>query len=159
MEILPEHRLRFVDFAFTDLPGGRFSAKVEFDRATGDTYVGAASGSGSETVRLRCAADAAIAALNKAAEARYSFIFMDASFELIGAKEVTAFDGSVIIVGVKARHGDYARRLVGSSSVDGDRERAAVRAVLDATNRFLARVPFPFALDKDQQISPRGVDD
>ena len=146
MTAQPEHRLRFANFEFTRLPSGKCYAKVDLDRSTGDVYSGTMEASGSPTVQLRCAALATLAALHKAAEARYSFELLDTSFELLGVKAVHAFDGTVVVVGVTANRGERTWQLIGACAVDESLPRAAALAVLNATNRFLANAPFPFAL-------------
>jgi hypothetical protein len=141
-----EHRLRFANFEFTHLPSGHCHAKVDLDRPTGDVYSGTMEASGSSTVQLRCAALATLAALHKAVEARYSFELLDTTFELLGVKSVHAFDGTVVVVGVIASRGERTWQLIGACASDDSLPRAAALAVLDATNRFFADAPFPFAL-------------
>ncbi len=114
MTAQPEHRLRFANFEFTRLPSGKCYAKVDLDRSTGDVYSGTMEASGSPTVQLRCAALATLAALHKAAEARYSFELLDTSFELLGVKSVHAFDGTVVVVGVTANRGERTWQLIGA---------------------------------------------
>lgn len=142
----PEHRLRFANFEFSHLPSGQCHARVDLDRHTGDVYSGTREASGSSTVQLRCAALATLAALHKAVEARYSFELLDTTFELLGVKAVHAFDGTVVVVGVIAQRGDRTWQLIGACAADESLPRAAALAVLDATNRFVADAPFPFAL-------------
>lgn len=63
-----------------------------------------------------------------------------ASFALEGSVRVTAFGREFVLVGVVARQGRGATLLTGSAEVrDGGAETAAVLAILDATNRWMAR--------------------
>jgi len=64
-----------------------------------------------------------------------------ASFALEGSARVTAFGREFVLVGVVVRQGRGATLLTGSAEVrDGAAETAAVLAILDATNRWMARV-------------------
>jgi membrane-bound lytic murein transglycosylase D len=58
-------------------------------------------------------------------------------FELLGVKNVRAFDQTVVLVQVAVTGGDVPPRLVGSSVGDDDLVGATVRAVLNASNRVL----------------------
>ncbi|MDF1501427.1 hypothetical protein PYV61_00675 [Roseisolibacter sp. H3M3-2] len=58
---------------------------------------------------------------------------------LEGAELVTAFGREFVFVGVAARQGRGATLLTGSCEVRDGLEAAAVLAVLDATNRWIAR--------------------
>jgi hypothetical protein len=58
---------------------------------------------------------------------------------LEGAEVVTAFGREFVFVGVAARQGRGATLLTGSCEVRDGVEAAAVLAVLDATNRWIAR--------------------
>jgi hypothetical protein len=62
---------------------------------------------------------------------------MDLALE--GAEVVTAFGREFVFVGVAARQGRGATLLTGSCEVRDGHEAAAVLAVLDATNRWIAR--------------------
>ena len=63
-----------------------------------------------------------------------------ASFALEGTARVTAFGREFVLVGVVARQGRGATLLTGSAEVrDGGAETATVLAILDATNRWIAR--------------------
>jgi hypothetical protein len=58
---------------------------------------------------------------------------------LEGAEVVNAFGREFVFVGVAARQGRGATLLTGSCEVRDGLEAAAVLAVLDATNRWIAR--------------------
>lgn len=60
------------------------------------------------------------------------------SLALEGAQIVEAFDRTYVLVGVHAIGGRESRLLVGTAEVRESAEHAAVYAVLDATNRWVA---------------------
>ncbi len=62
-----------------------------------------------------------------------------AGLTLEGAEVITAFDRDFVFVGVTARQGRGASLLTGSCEVRESVETAAALAVLDATNRWVAR--------------------
>jgi hypothetical protein len=62
-------------------------------------------------------------------------------FEIAGVKSVRAFDGWVVIMRVNATVGPANHRLLGSAACEKEAElpRTAALALLDASNRLLAR--------------------
>jgi hypothetical protein len=58
-------------------------------------------------------------------------------FELLGIKQMRAFDENLIIVSIAMRQDGKLTRLVGCYLVDADTRRGAALAVLNATNRVL----------------------
>jgi hypothetical protein len=60
-------------------------------------------------------------------------------FELLGVKNVRAFDQTIGLVLLQTVAGDAPPRLVGAAVGDDDLLRATVRAVLNASNRVLWR--------------------
>lgn len=131
MAATPQGRLIFNDFEFERFPNGLCRARVDLGRRSGDAYTATVEGSGSTTGALRCAAQASLAALEQAVQARYSFQF-------VGVKTVSAFDSVIVIVALAASREGASRRLVGSYVTEHDATRAAAIAVLNATNRLLA---------------------
>ena len=79
---------------------------------------------------LRCAAEAAVQALQQAVE-------REVVLELLGVKSVRAFDATVVIVSLSVRSEGNAWRMVGSYLTETDPPRAAALAVMNATNRVL----------------------
>jgi hypothetical protein len=79
--------------------------------------------------RLQGAARATLRALDRHVE--------KGTLELEGAKQVREFDTEVVMVGVHAVEPRGAQLMVGTAQVFESPERAAVLAVLDATNRWL----------------------
>lgn len=97
------------------------------------SYVGEADGLESDRSRAELAARAALAALMEAEG-------QDALLALDGAKRIAAFDREFVFVGVSARLSRASVLLTGSCEVKDSVETAAVLAVLDATNRWIANV-------------------
>ncbi len=126
-----EERLVFSNFIFNRVPDGRCRAHVELTRIGGGMFVGTREGRGTETVALRCAAQATVDAIQQVGES-------GRSFELLGVKSVHAFDSVIVIVSVGVTDQDGRRRFVGAYVADQGAERAAAVAVLNATNRYMA---------------------
>jgi hypothetical protein len=123
-------RLRFSDFQFLRTPSGICSAEVQLEWIDGVTVMGKATGQSSPMGDLRVAAEAALKALE-------SFSGGAFAFELAGIKALRAFDANIVIVAVGLRKGEGPQRLLGSYLAERDPVRAAVIAVLNATNRLL----------------------
>jgi hypothetical protein len=126
----PAARLRFEDFTFQRLPNGHCRARVVLSWTDGRRFIGEAEGVISQAGELRCAAQAAVRALERAAQP-------ELAFEVLGVKAVRAFDATVVIVSLSARSADALSRLVGSNLTQADPARGAAVAVLNATNRLL----------------------
>ncbi|HXE57141.1 MAG TPA: hypothetical protein VNK43_04010 [Gemmatimonadales bacterium] len=78
--------------------------------------------------RVEGAARAAVTALDK--------LLQDNSVALEGAKIVDAFDREFVLVAVQGLGGRETKLLTGTAEIKESAERAAVFAVLDATNRW-----------------------
>src|SRR2546426_589189 len=122
--------LRFKDFPFKGLAGGRGHARGGLGGWGGRQFWGGGQGVPSQTGGLRCCAAAAVQALEQAVQTKVAF-------ELLGVKAVRAFDATVVIVSLSAREPESASRLVGSYLTESDPSRGAALAVLNATNRIL----------------------
>jgi hypothetical protein len=96
-----------------------------------EVFVGESEGAESDRSRVEVAARAALAAISKSEgnERRLS---------LEGSKMVEAFDREFVFVGVTVRLGRDSALMTGSAEVKDSAETAAVLAVLDATNRWVA---------------------
>jgi hypothetical protein len=127
---MPE-RLRFAGFKLDRLPSGECRARVTLMWPDGPRFEGEARGLTSQAGELRCAAQAALQALAQAVR--------DPSFELVGVKAVRAFDATVVIVSLGLPGHSEGPRVVGSYLTEADPPRGAALAVLNATNRMLAR--------------------
>ena len=126
-------RLRFVGFKLDRLPSGECRARVTLAWPDGPRFEGEARGLTSQAGELRCAAQAALQALAQAVR--------DPAFELVGVKAVRAFDATVVIVSLGLPRHSEGPRVVGSYLTEGDPPRGAALAVLNATNRLLAKRP------------------
>jgi hypothetical protein len=123
-------RLRFTRFAFERTPTARCRAEVELEWQPGDSVIGSAEGVGSALGDVRLAAEATLRAIEAFSEGSLQF-------ELIGVKQMRAFDANVVIVSVLYTEGASQRRLLGCHLADDDPLRGAVIATLQATNRLL----------------------
>jgi len=123
-------RLRFQTFGFDRLADGRCCARVHLSWADGRDFMGETEGMSSPAGELRCAAEAAVQALQQAVE-------REVVLELLGVKSVRAFDATVVIVSLSVRSEGNAWRMVGSYLTETDPPRAAALAVMNATNRVL----------------------
>jgi len=86
--------------------------------------------------RIYAAARAVIEALEYLTE-------KEMAFYLAGLEQMRVYDDRVVIVLVEARRGRQRMRMVGTAAVSDDLHEAAVRAVLDAVNRFITRPSEP----------------
>jgi hypothetical protein len=130
---LVRERLRFVDFELRRLQNGRCRARVALEWHPEEQFIGSAEELGSQAGELRCAAQAALGAIERAIESQVSF-------DLLGVKAVRAFDATVVIVSLTSRDKERASRLVGSYITDDVSARGAALAVLNATNRVLGNI-------------------
>lgn len=127
----PRQRLRFDELIHETHLDGRCRVTVQLEWC-GRSFSGSAEGVETPHGRVRASAEACLAAALAAAGKRVHL-------ELIGVKAVRAFDGWVVVVRVVGDLGGKRFRLLGASSAEAeaDVERAAGRAILDATNRIL----------------------
>lgn len=126
-------RVRFAGLELEELIGGRCRATVEMEWR-GTRYVGAAEEGPSELRDARCAGRAASVALAQLVAER------GGSFELLDLETVKALDADAVVVAIAARDGESTRYSVGFCIIRDDQAGAAVRAVLNGTNRFLSQV-------------------
>ncbi|MFQ5550039.1 MAG: hypothetical protein ACE5FJ_02230 [Gemmatimonadales bacterium] len=127
-----DRRILFQDFKLKQLPDGHCEARVVLTWQ-GNMFVGQAQATDSPTGQLRCAADAAVAALMEAVSDRISI-------DLLGVKSIKAFDAMVIVVSLTAREEGGVQRLVGSCIVQANPANGAALAVLNATNRVIGNL-------------------
>ncbi len=126
-------RLRFAEFDFDPRPDGNCVASIVLEWRDDVRFCGQSEGTQTPQGVLRCGAEAALEAVEKAARGA-------CRFSLIGVKAIRAFDVSVIVVAVRGRTDDGAHRLIGSYLADGNKPaHGAAMSVLDATNRLLAK--------------------
>jgi hypothetical protein len=126
-------RLRFTRFRFERSPTARCSAEVELEYQDGDAVVGRAEGVATPLGDVRLAAEATLRAIER-------FVRGSLRFDLLGVKQMRAFDANVVIVSVLCHAADGVepeRRLLGCHLAGEDPLRGAVIATLQATNRLL----------------------
>ena len=126
-------RGRTMLFEDVEIRGSRtkgVACKVTLRRGD-ETYVGESEGVESDRSRVEVAARAALAAIGKTEGE-------DRRLSLEGCKLVAAFDREFVFVGVTVRLGRDSALMTGSAEVKDSAETAAVLAVLDATNRWVA---------------------
>ncbi|MDT8435213.1 MAG: hypothetical protein RRA92_00530 [Gemmatimonadota bacterium] len=129
MSETPEgRRLRLADAVAARERGSRVHIRVALADADG-THEGEAAGVGTETVELRLAAEATLAAIHAAIGAP--------RFRLLGIKLLHAFDEDVVLAVLRDLERDVAGRLIGAVPLRGRTlARGAAAALLDATNRL-----------------------
>jgi hypothetical protein len=88
--------------------------------------------------RVYAAARAVIEALEYLTE-------KEMAFYLAGLEQMRVYEERVLVVLIEARRGRQRMRMVGTAVVKDDLHEAAVRAVLDAVNRFITRPTEPTA--------------
>jgi hypothetical protein len=126
-------RLRFDDLELQRFPNGRCLARVVLHWTQGREFTGEAEGTQTKQGELQAAAKAALEAAAASVQGRVGL-------ELRGVKAVRAFDAWVVVASVSARVDGLDIRLLGAfPSPDTETSRAAVLAVLDATNRLIQR--------------------
>ena len=123
-------RIRFLALRTARSPRGRSHVEVDLRRLDGEVVTGVAEEDPSVFGDQRAAAMATVQALSRANTG-------GRRFELLGVKNVRAFDQTVVLVQVAVTGGGAPPRLVGSSVGDEDLVGATVRAVLNASNRVL----------------------
>lgn len=124
----PRRRVRFLSARVETPRVGRSIASVELEW-DGQTYHQEAEGTGSPTMDLRLAALATLRTLE-------AVLHGQATFHLVGIKNVRAFDTDVIMVLLRMEERPDLSLVGASISVDNP-FRSAALAVLNATNRVL----------------------
>ena len=126
-------RLRFTRFRFDRSPTARCCAEVELEFQPGDSVVGRAEGIATPLGDIRLAAEATLRAIELFSRGALRF-------DLLGVKQMRAFDANVVIVNVATSSGEGDRRLLGCHLAGDDPLRGAVIATLQATNRLLGNI-------------------
>lgn len=124
-------RLRLVGYRCARTQASVCRVEVELEDSAGNRTGGAAEGALAFAGELRIAAEATLRALEAARPGL-------PRFDLLGVKTLRAFDVNVVIVAVATQRLGVPTRLLGCVQSAGDQDRAAVLAVLDATNRVCA---------------------
>jgi len=128
-------RLKFDTLEHVTMPDGSGRVFVRLERA-GDFYEGTVACLETQQGVIKAASQAALqATLASTGEVSESGV----SLEVVGVKAVRAFDGWVVVTRVNGSADDETCRLLGAApcEVEDDLPEAAVKAVLDASNRVL----------------------
>ena len=120
------HRLRVVQDESL-----KFTAHVELK--LGDViFEGSHRDTDTPEARVYAAARAVIEALEYLTE-------KEMAFYLAGLEQMRVYEERLLVVLIEARRSQQRMRMVGTAAVQDDLYEAAVRAVLDAVNRFITR--------------------
>jgi hypothetical protein len=125
----PQRRVRFVKVELKILPGGRCRVFVDLVHETGDVYVGSADGR--DSARLEIAAAATADAIRQIVRGSEETLLIN------GVVIVRIFGKRSVVVGATVSHENQVGHVQGICSTGQDVHRAAVLAVLNASNRFL----------------------
>ena len=127
-------RIRFLGAEIEHAPGSELRVRVRL-AVRGSEFVGKKRGAGAGVVELRMAAEATLAALEKA-------VPEGPRLQLAGVKSVHAFDADAVMVSLRV-DGPDGKSLLGCVPVGASPGRAAATATLDAVNRILGRPEEP----------------
>jgi hypothetical protein len=129
----PQQRLKFEQVVHRAAMDGRCWIGVRLEWR-GRPLQASVEGLETQHGQVRAAAAAALKACMEAGGG-------DLRLDLVGVKAFRAFDGWVVVVRINGEAEARSYRLLGSASCESDEAltRASVQAVLDATNRVLAR--------------------
>lgn len=132
-------RVRLEECEVKQLPGGGVEGHVTLVWNPDHRFVGTVEGEDSPEGRMRCAAEATAMALDRAtayALAREPGSQKKVGFEVIDVHAAHEHDVMLVLVSITV--GDVVTRVTGSCLSEDQPTRAAVLAVLRATNRFVS---------------------
>lgn len=114
---------------------GRVSVRLEWD---GEAFEGTVGCLETQQGVLKAASQAALIATLSSAE---SISDAPLTLEVVGVKAVRAFDGWVVVTRINGSSGGDTHRLLGAAPCEQERDlpAAAVKAVLNASNRVIAQ--------------------
>ncbi len=141
------HRISFEQLNVERLAGSRFSVQVELAWQDRGVHVGKAEGRGSQVALLECAATATMRALQSAVDQRVEF-------ELLEIIELADSNSVTVLLSLSKTGGGRVWKFCGTCLVDDEPGRAAVKAVLKATNRLFEN-GFIFLLLQDPERRTR----
>lgn len=116
------------------LPDERCRVRVTLARQRGrlrQSFVGRMEGEWSLPGELRCAAGAALLALER------TFGAAEGTFTVQDIKTVESFDCPAVLVAIRTTYQTEVYRFVGFCEVRGNAKEAAAKAALNGTNRFV----------------------
>ena len=124
-------RISLEKFEVWQQPDACWAARVALAwRPGGKASIGTAEGDASSHGQVRCAAEATTRALELAAGGTVAIT-------VLAVKAIDGFDTVLAVVSLTSHVDASAERLAGACLIDGEPARAAVLAVLSATNRQL----------------------
>ena len=129
--VVNPRRVRFIGLSYEDLPGNVMRSKVELEWQ-GKRYCGTADTEWLEDQELISAAQAVCQALEAVV------VGSNTSFDYLRCEEILAVGQSLAVVAVAVNSAVSHEYTVGISRIRETPGNAAVRAVLNATNRRLS---------------------
>jgi len=124
-----QKRFRFEKMHFNYDHRLKCGVKVELS-FNGSNYSGLWEEADTANNKLRACCKSTLMALE-------SYLDGKCIFSLEGVKVINVFDADIVVVNIKAIGSTLFKTLVGSAVIQEDQNRAAVLAILNATNRFL----------------------
>jgi len=131
-----QRRAKFVGLEVDHRAPDHYRARVELEWR-GTIYEGTAERMGGPAPQERCAAEAVANSLGQITRGG------GVSFEILDLEEVNAFGRPAVIVALSIHHQDEPLYAVGFCLAEEEIPEAAVKSVLNATNRFLQRLSSP----------------
>ena len=127
-------RISLEKFEVWQQPDARWAARVALAwRPGGKASVGTAEGDESSHGQVRCAAEATARALELSVDGTMAIT-------VLAVKVIDGFDTVLTVVSLTSRVDALAERVAGACMINGELARAAVLAVLSATNRLLGKM-------------------
>ncbi len=127
-------RISLEKFEVWQHPDARWAARVVLAwRPGGKASVGTAEGDGSPQGQVRCAAEGTARALELSVDGTVAIT-------VLAVKVIDGFDTVLTVVSLTSRVDALAERVAGACIINGEPARAAVLAVLSATNRLIGKV-------------------
>ena len=129
-------RIRFSGAQRIPLATGQYRVRVKLEAPDHKNFLGTAEDTASREGELRAAAEATVDALRQAIRVSGKKVELE-------LKEVAAFDAfgkPGVMVSLRGTYQNTERPLLGFAALEKDVPRSVVKAVLSATNRFLAIV-------------------
>jgi len=131
---VPARRARFLKVRVEPVRTGITAVSVELEWDN-EIFTGRSEGESIPAGEMRSCAQATLKALHAVLDGA-------ASFNLIGIKATRIFDTDLIAVLLRSEQASENQQLIGAALVVEDPHHAAVRAVLNATNRLLGNFLF-----------------
>ena len=127
-------RIRFSGAQRIPVAAGQYRVRVKLEAPDRKNFLGTAEGRESLESQLHAVAEATVDALRQAVSVGGKKVTLE-------LKEVAAFDAfgkPGVMVSLRGTYQNTERPLLGFAALEADVPRSVVKAVLSATNRFLA---------------------